>query len=316
MAEQYSVPLYKKIVEWVLVNIRNGEFQPGEKLPTEQALSKRFDVSRGTVRTALGALCKNRVLEVLHGSGYYVSKTQDVLEETDRANTLKRMDRLIRELRQAGISDNEIQYCFRLSLAHTEQKERRAKITVIECNPDILPVYHRQFSQISGAEIDYCLIETGNLFNESINRADIIVTTHNHFKEVASLRPDLIDRIIRYNISISRKTLLAISALRGRERIGLVCTSPRYVQMVSEALVSFHIPAESIRTAFPGQLEHLLEKIDRLILPAGSRIQENNAAAIQKYLERGGIILDFDYQIEKGSIAYIEEQVAMIRNEE
>lgn len=51
--------------------IVHGELEPGARLG-EQALAKRFQVSRGTVRGALAQLANARLLTVLHGSGYRV----------------------------------------------------------------------------------------------------------------------------------------------------------------------------------------------------------------------------------------------------
>ena len=308
-------PLYRQIVEWVLFNIRNKTICPGEKIPTELELAERFGVSRGTVRTALNTLCKTRVLEPVQGSGYYVSNTQDVLEETRYSYAAIQAEKMIRELREQGLDNNEIRYYFRLAMNRMEETENRIKITVIECNPDILPVYHRQFRQIPGVEIDYCIIETGMLFHDCIDNADIIVTTPVHFRQVTEIRPDILGRIIRYNISISQKTLLAITALSGTERLGLACVSPRYAQMVQEALASFEISTDEMKIVHPGGLPALLREVDILILPAESPHKDEYPQEIQKFLERGGRILDFDYQIEKGSIAYIEEQVIAIASE-
>ena len=310
-----SEPLYRQIVEWVLFNIRNQSISPGDKLPTELELAGKFGVSRGTVRTALNILCQTRVLEPVQGSGYYVSDTQDVLEETRHSYAIDRVESLIRDLQQQGLDNNGISYYFRLAMTRMEETENRVKITVIECNPDILPVYHRQFKQIPGVEIDYCMIETGKLFNDCIGRADIIVTTPTHFKQVTEIRPDIIERIIKYNISINHNTLLTISALTGNEKIGLACISPRYAQMVQEALSSFHIQAENIMVSTPGGIPDLLNEIDFLILPAESQLRDEFPIEIVSFLARGGRILDFDYQIEKGSFAYIEEQVVAIAAE-
>lgn len=52
--------------------IAAGEFEPGAKLPNESLLSDRFEVSRATVREAVGALVEQGYLQRLHGSGTYV----------------------------------------------------------------------------------------------------------------------------------------------------------------------------------------------------------------------------------------------------
>lgn len=67
--------------------IRSGHFRPGQRLPSERALSEVLGVSRPTVREAVQALSAMNVLEVRHGSGIYVSSLDfnDLLEPVEFA---------------------------------------------------------------------------------------------------------------------------------------------------------------------------------------------------------------------------------------
>lgn len=49
-------PLHRRISDELRREISGGELRPGDQLPSESALMKRFDVSRGTVRQALATL--------------------------------------------------------------------------------------------------------------------------------------------------------------------------------------------------------------------------------------------------------------------
>ena len=50
-----------------------GEFDPGSKLPNEDALAGRFAVSRATIREAVRGLAEEGYLSRRHGSGTYVT---------------------------------------------------------------------------------------------------------------------------------------------------------------------------------------------------------------------------------------------------
>lgn len=52
--------------------IRDGSLHPGEKLPTEQALTESFGVSRTVVREALSKLQAEGLVETRHGVGTFV----------------------------------------------------------------------------------------------------------------------------------------------------------------------------------------------------------------------------------------------------
>ena len=65
-------PLYKQIVEQILLKIKSGELPPGAKLPTERELAHELGVARGTVKKAYAELADNNIIEVIQGSGSYV----------------------------------------------------------------------------------------------------------------------------------------------------------------------------------------------------------------------------------------------------
>lgn len=69
--------LVGEIVETLAASIRDGQLQPGEKLPTEAKIMARFDVSRTVVREALSKLQASSLVETRHGIGTFVLQPQD-----------------------------------------------------------------------------------------------------------------------------------------------------------------------------------------------------------------------------------------------
>jgi GntR family transcriptional regulator len=65
ITEAYKIPLYTKVMKYVLSKIESGEWAAGDTLPTEQELQDLMKVSRVTVRHAI---------EVLEHKGYVVKK--------------------------------------------------------------------------------------------------------------------------------------------------------------------------------------------------------------------------------------------------
>lgn len=66
-------PKYGALVEWITQRIENQDLKPGDKLDSENDLSERFEVSRQTVRHALGILAKDGLIESRQGSGSFVT---------------------------------------------------------------------------------------------------------------------------------------------------------------------------------------------------------------------------------------------------
>lgn len=57
-----------------------GEYQPGEKLPSEPELMEQFGVGRSTIREAIRILANTGLLSVRQGSGTYVEKQGGISE--------------------------------------------------------------------------------------------------------------------------------------------------------------------------------------------------------------------------------------------
>ncbi|ABE45024.1 FadR/GntR family transcriptional regulator [Polaromonas sp. JS666] len=69
--------LVGEIVESLANSIRDGQLQPGAKLPTEAEIMARFDVSRTVVRESLSRLQASGLVETRHGIGTFVLPPQE-----------------------------------------------------------------------------------------------------------------------------------------------------------------------------------------------------------------------------------------------
>ena len=69
-------PIWKSIAETLESEISAGHYGPGDQLPTEAALSARFDVNRHTVRRALADMAERGIVQSRRGSGVYVSENR------------------------------------------------------------------------------------------------------------------------------------------------------------------------------------------------------------------------------------------------
>jgi GntR family transcriptional regulator len=66
-------PLYQQIRRLLLQALENGEWKPGEMIPSEFDLAKRFHVSQGTVRKAIDELAGEHILIRRQGKGTFVA---------------------------------------------------------------------------------------------------------------------------------------------------------------------------------------------------------------------------------------------------
>lgn len=96
LARGAGVALWRQIATALEADISGGGRQPGERLPTEAALTERFAVNRHTVRRALEELESRGIIRVEQGRGAFVA--EDVLDyplgpRTRFSETIRRQNR-------------------------------------------------------------------------------------------------------------------------------------------------------------------------------------------------------------------------------
>ena len=66
-------PLYRQIRQLIVQALERGEWKPGDSIPSEFELAKRFHVSQGTVRKAIDELASEHILIRRQGKGTFVA---------------------------------------------------------------------------------------------------------------------------------------------------------------------------------------------------------------------------------------------------
>ncbi|SHK37832.1 transcriptional regulator, GntR family [Shimia gijangensis] len=70
-----KTPLWESIARSLTSDITEGQYGPGDKLPTEAELAARFDVNRHTVRAALKDMAESGLVTSRRGAGVFVAET-------------------------------------------------------------------------------------------------------------------------------------------------------------------------------------------------------------------------------------------------
>lgn len=72
MAAPTFTPLYQQIKGLIMQSLEQGEWKPGDMIPSENELAARFKVSQGTVRKAIDELSGENLLVRRQGKGTFV----------------------------------------------------------------------------------------------------------------------------------------------------------------------------------------------------------------------------------------------------
>jgi GntR family transcriptional regulator, transcriptional repressor for pyruvate dehydrogenase complex len=138
--------------------IQRGEYRLGDRLPTIMEMARSFGVGHPTIREALKKLETMRVIEIRHGSGVYVTRSEDVLvlASPDYAGTVTKKllldlirTRMLLEMQSVGDAVTN-------ATAEHLREMRRLVATAAQNmgNDDVLNVvnmaFHRQIALASG----------------------------------------------------------------------------------------------------------------------------------------------------------------------
>jgi GntR family transcriptional regulator len=96
---------YRRIADDLRTQIRDGQYAPGDLLPTQQELSDRYGVARMTTRQALAELVSEGLVRSHQGKGMVVRGRQHMVYRPQREyepRTSAEMDRFMSTLYQEG----------------------------------------------------------------------------------------------------------------------------------------------------------------------------------------------------------------------
>jgi DNA-binding FadR family transcriptional regulator len=150
--------LHNKIIRELLGRIYSGQYEAGRKLPAERTLCGELDVSRGTLREAMGNLARLEVIEIRRGSGAYVRQIRrDAIPSSllpQNFNDVTIADILVaRKIIETAAAELA---CRRIAAAGV--KELRRLIDCMEASLDNLPLFLKY-----DMEFHYAIVRaTGN----------------------------------------------------------------------------------------------------------------------------------------------------------
>lgn len=87
VSREGPIPLYYQIELRLREAIETGRYRPGDRLPPESELQREYNVSRVTVRTAIGRLEEDGLVTTHRGRGTFVTQQAGAAEQIERDPT-------------------------------------------------------------------------------------------------------------------------------------------------------------------------------------------------------------------------------------
>lgn len=100
-------PIYLQLVEHIQHKILNGEYQPGEKLPSVRDLAAEAAVNPNTMQKALAELERGGLVFAQRTSGRFITDDAAKIRRLRQAAALALARRFLADLKQLGITPAE-----------------------------------------------------------------------------------------------------------------------------------------------------------------------------------------------------------------
>lgn len=313
--------LHDQISNQILDAIDRGILKPGDRLPAQRELSAGLNISRGTIQKAYEMLELKGVIQITKGSGSYVTKTREMNEGDRKEAAVKLIDELLDKLSGFNYTRSEIHEFIEMRMSCMERDNRAVRVAVIDCNPEALEIFKIQLSLINNIHFKTFILEDILKFSHPVQvfeDYDIIITTLTHYDEIGAIIYPLKERLFKAAVSPGRDTIINIAFIPKNSKIAIISKSIKFKEIMIRNLetLSIDIDIENIKHAFntdKSSIKSFLRDMDFIIIPQSFRLEDMvPGESLRGFLQRGGKVIEFKYQIERGSLVYIEEQIENI----
>lgn len=194
--ETTVIPVFQVVSERIMQRIREGEWLPGERLPSITKLSKELSASTGSIREALRSLQSIGLVKIEHGRGVFVISSRpgaDLATPVQKVNigllvalaeTRRLVEPELASLAAERGTDEERAEIARLA----DEMNRQARQQLDFVDPDIQ--FHRAIARAAHNPILQRMMESVN---------DLMLES----RKWTSLQPGMTDRSLRYHLLIA-----------------------------------------------------------------------------------------------------------------
>lgn len=219
-----------KVIESIRTYIQDPDRKPGEKLPSENELSKLLGVGRSSIREALRVLQTMGYVEIIHGRGAFVRSTTPTSEAAERwfkenmytLNDIyavrEMIEPMIARLAAKNITQEDVEELQR----NVMEMEAVANLPLEKANPNRMTLLDEEFhAMLSESTRNPFLIAMYRQFTPALhlyrqnsfcvleNRTNALAPHKAILAAVASHDADLAEKNMKEHIAISRRDTCA-----------------------------------------------------------------------------------------------------------
>lgn len=307
-----DIPVYRQLADQINAEIRSGALKAGTQLPTVREMADRMNLSCGTVKRVYDRLREMGDIEMTRRRGSFVKY---VREEGDsrKLQAMTAIDRMIRQLSDLNFSPAEIQIFLSLKMREWGLKWSGVRVALVTEYTELSNALETQLGRIGNVHPIICGLRQLKEYPYSIDEeSDVILASAQDSQKLTPILPDR-TKLVKLAFEADAESLCNLARRAGR--LGLVCENESFAQLVRGYLTEEQRRGmQVLLAAEAGGAAAFLDAVDAVVLPQGWNCPPALLALVRERMGESGV-LSFRYEIDEGSMIYLEERINRIREE-
>lgn len=303
-----DIPIYKQLVDQINAEIRSGVLKTGTQLPTVREMAEKLNLSCGTVKRVYDRLQEMGDIEMTRRRGTFVKYVRQD-RDSRKIQAMTAIDHMIRQLNDLNFSPAEINIFVSLKMREWGLKWSGIRIAVVTEFADMAPALEKQVGEIGNASaVVWSARQVRDYPYNLDEQSDVILASPENARWLENVLPDR-SKLIRVAFGMEKDCLISLAAASGN--IGVFCGDDS-----THGLVSSHLSSGSshevicLKSGQPDAWE--CAGLDWLVLPEG--LFTETPECIEEFRRKNRLI-PLKFVIDEGSMIYLEERIARIREE-
>ncbi len=301
-----GVPVYLQVKAKIEEKIKNGEYGPGMKLPTERALAEELGISRNTVSAAYKELLLEGVLEARQGRGTFVrgaaAADEQDLPGSRRQRAVKIIDAALKQVLELGFSAEQFAAIASLRVQEKLGAVKALRVAVVDHAAEFASQYVRQIGQIANVQFETIALadlHAGRVRREFLDSCDLVITTTKHKAEVSAFWGQD-KKLLVVSAVPNMEAMLKLARLPVGSRIGAVAESAAFAEALRKLSQTVTLNALQVDAAPVEDLQALRQFAEQhaVLVTSVERERMTRQAA-----QAGQEIIVFYYELDQGSLA-------------
>ncbi len=115
-------PIFQQIIEHLELEIVQGVYEPGQKLPSVRELAAQATVNPNTMQRALSEMERMGLMHSERTSGRYITEDESMIKTLKKELAGGEISRFLEQMRRLGYSDEELLDVLKEEMCKGEEK--------------------------------------------------------------------------------------------------------------------------------------------------------------------------------------------------